>query len=429
MKKIADNNNVKIIYVLLDGVGDLPHPDLAGKTPLEAATTKNMDVLAKNGIMGQVISVGKGIAPESDIAVFNMLGYKFQHSDYAGRGVIEAIGIGIDFKDGDLALRGNFATLDNEGKIIDRRAGRKIEREDAEKISKELEEKIKFSNPDASVAVAPTVGHRVTVRLRDSKPLSSEISNTDPAYTRVDGMGIAKAVTDFMKIEKCIPLEQTENASNAANLVNEFTEQSLKIMKKSDVNKQRSQNSKKLLNSILLRDAGNKYPNVKPINDLHSMNFSCIVDMPVEVGISNILKMKSFNAGGLTDYEKKASVAAQAMETENAIYVHLKGPDEFGHDGDAIGKMKNIEEIDKRFFGTLLNHIDVSKIAVMISADHSTPSIHKGHSDDPVPVLISGDMITNDDTQRFTEAEAKKGAIGLIAGVQVLKTGIDLFKT
>jgi len=414
---------------LLDGVGDLPHPDLAGKTPLEAATTKNMDMLAKNGIMGQVISVGKGIAPESDIAVFNMLGYKFQHSDYAGRGVIEAIGIGIDFKDGDLALRGNFATLDDEGKIIDRRAGRRIEREDVEKISKEIEKEIKFSNPNTTVAVAPTVGHRVTVRLRGDKPLSSEISNTDPAYARVDGMGIAKAVSDFMKIEKCIPLEQTENAANAANLVNEFTEQSLEIMKKSDVNKQRSQKNKKLLNSILLRDAGNKYPNVKPINDLHSMNFSCIVDMPVEIGISNILKMKAFNAGGLTDYEEKARVAAQAMKTENAIYVHLKGPDEFGHDGDAIGKMKNIEEIDERFFGTLLDHVDVSKIAIMISADHSTPSIHKGHSDDPVPLLISGNMITNDDTQRFTETEAKKGAIGLIDGVQVVKTGIDLFKT
>ena len=418
-----------MIYVLLDGVGDLPHPNLSGKTPLEAATTENIDTLARNGVMGQVISVGKGIAPESDIAVFNMLGYKFQHSDYAGRGVIEAIGVGIDFRDGDLALRGNFATLDHEGKIIDRRAGRKIEREDAEKISNEIEKKIRFSNPNTSVVVAPTIGHRIIVRLRNSKPLSSEITNTDPAYARVDGMGIAKAVTDFMKIEKCIPLEQTKNATDAANLVNEFTEQSLEIMKKSVVNKQRSEKNKKLLNSILLRDAGNKYPNVKPINDLYSMNFSCIVDMPVEVGISNILKMKAFDAGGLTDYEKKASIAAQAMDTENAIYVHLKGPDEFGHDGDAIGKMKNIEEIDKRFFGTLLEHIDVSKIAVMISADHSTPCIYKGHSDDPVPLLISGDMIANDDTQRFTEAEAKKGAIGLIEGVRVVKTGIDLFKT
>jgi len=418
-----------MIYVLLDGVGDLPHPNLSGKTPLEAATTENIDTLARNGVMGQVISVGKGIAPESDIAVFNMLGYKFQHSDYAGRGVIEAIGVGIDFRDGDLALRGNFATLDHEGKIIDRRAGRKIEREDAEKISNEIEKKIRFSDPNTSVVVAPTIGHRIIVRLRNSKPLSSEITNTDPAYARVDGMGIAKAVTDFMKIEKCIPLEQTKNATDAANLVNEFTEQSLEIMKKSDVNKQRSEKNKKLLNSILLRDAGNKYPNVKPINDLHSMNFSCIVDMPVEVGISNILKMKAFNAGGLTDYEKKASIAAQAMDTENAIYVHLKGPDEFGHDGDAIGKMKNIEEIDKRFFGTLLDHIDVSKIAVMISADHSTPCIYKGHSDDPVPLLISGDMISNDNTQRFTEIESKKGMIGLIEGAQVVKTGIDLFKT
>ena len=377
---MADDNRIKIVYVLLDGVGDLPHPDLDGKTPLEAAATPNMDALAKNGVMGQVISVGKGIAPESDIAVFNMLGYRFQHSDYAGRGVIEAIGIGIDFKDGDLALRGNFATLDNEGQIIDRRAGRKIERDDAEKISKEIENGVKFSNPEASVVVAPTIGHRIIVRLRDSKQLSSEITNTDPAYTRVDGMGIAKAVSDFMRIEKCIPMEQTGDASNAAKLVNEFTEQSLEIMKKSDVNKQRAQKNKKLLNSILLRDAGNKYPNVKPINELHAMNFSCIVDMPVEVGISNILKMKTFNAGGLTDYEEKAKVAAQAMNTENAIYVHLKGPDEFGHDGDAIGKMKNIEEIDKRFFGTLLDNIDVSKTAVMISADHSTPCINKGHS-------------------------------------------------
>ena len=418
-----------MVYVLLDGVGDLPHPDLDGKTPLEAASTTHMDALAKNGVMGQVISVGKGIAPESDIAVFNMLGYKFQHSDYAGRGVIEAIGIGIDFQDGDLALRGNFATLDNDGRIIDRRAGRKIERDDAEKISKEIESKIKFSNPNASVVVAPTIGHRIIVRLRDNKPLSSEITNTDPAYTRVDGMGIAKAVSDFMKIEKCIPMEQTDDASNAANLVNEFTEQSLEIMKESNVNRQRSEKNKKLLNSILLRDAGNKYPNVKPINELHAMNFSCIVDMPVEIGISNILKMKTFNAGGLTDYEEKAKVAAQAMSTENAIYVHLKGPDEFGHDGDAIGKMKNIEEIDKRFFGTLLNNIDVSKIAVMISADHSTPCINKGHSDDPVPLLISGDMIVNDNSQRFTEEDSKKGTIGLIEGANVVKTGIDLFKT
>ena len=428
MKKITPNTDIKIVFVLLDGVGDLPHPDLKGKTPLEAAITPNMDKLARNGSMGQVISVGKGIAPESDIAVFNMLGYKFEHINYAGRGVIEAIGVGIDFQDGDLALRGNFATLDKEGRIVDRRAGRQIEREDAENIAKEIEQKIKFSNSDASVVVAPTIGHRVVVKLRDNKPLSSEISNTDPAYARIDGMGIAKAVGDFLKIEKCIPLEQSTSATNAANLVNEFTSQSLEIMKKSDVNKRRSEENKKLLSCILLRDAGNKHPNVKSINELHSMNFSCIVDMPVEVGISNVLKMKTFNAPGLTDYEEKAKVAAKAIETENAIYVHLKGPDEFGHDGNAIGKMENIEDIDKRFFGTLLENIDPRKVVVMISADHSTPCIYKGHSDDPVPLLISGNMIENDNAQRFTETESKNGSIGLIEGAQVVETAIKIIK-
>jgi len=187
--------------------------------------------------------------------------------------------------------------------------------------------------------------------------------------------------------------------------------------------------NKKLLNSIILRDAGNQYPDVKPINELYSMNFSCIVDMPVEHGISQVLKMKAFNAGGLTDYEEKAKIAAKSLETQNSIYVHLKGPDEFGHDGDAEGKMKNIEEIDRRFFGTLLENIDTNKVTVVISADHSTPCINKGHSDDPVPLLISGNLIKNDETKRFTEDEAKKGNIGLIEGVHVVKTALDLIKS
>ena len=418
-----------MVYVLLDGVGDLPHPNLVGKTPLDAASTPNLDRLAKNGTMGQVITVGKGIAPESDIAVFNMLGYKFKHNDYAGRGVVEAIGIGIDFKDGDLALRGNFATLNDDGVIIDRRAGRNIEKQDTETVSNEIEEKIKFSDENATAIITPTIGHRLVIRIRSNCTLSSNISNTDPAYGRVDGMGIARAVTDFLKIEKCLPLDEESHTKLASKLVNELTEQSLDIMKKSKVNERRKENDKKLLNGILLRDAGNIYPKVTPINDLHSMKFSCIVDMPVEIGISKILKMKTYDAGGRTDYEEKAKVAAKAMDEQNAVYVHLKGPDEFGHDGDAQGKMENIEEIDKRFFGTLLDNIDSSKVAVIVSADHSTPCINKGHSADPVPLLISGDMVTNDDTQRFTEIEAKKGRIELIDGAQVITTGIDVIKS
>jgi 2,3-bisphosphoglycerate-independent phosphoglycerate mutase len=428
--KITDNSDVRMVYVLLDGVGDLPHPDLKGATPLSYAKTPNLDKIARNGSIGQVISVGKGIAPQSDIAVFSMLGYKFQHVDYVGRGVIEAIGIGIDFRDGDLALRGNFATVNDDNIIVDRRAGRKIEKEDALAITLEIERKIKFSNPRASVVVAPTIGHRVVVRIRcNGECLSSEISNTDPAYARIAGIGVAKAVGDYLTIEKSLPLNESPSAKLSATLVNEFTEQSLAIMKKSEINKTRKEKGKKLLNSILLRDAGNKFPDVIPINDLHAMKFSCIVDMPVEIGISNVLKMKAFNAGGLTDYEEKARVAAKALETQNAIYVHIKGPDEFGHDGDAIGKMKNIEEIDRRFFGTLLDNIDTRKVSVVISGDHSTPCINKGHSDDPVPVLVSGDSVKKDGTTRFTEEEAKKGKIGLLAGADVIKTALKLIKS
>ena len=425
-----DNSKVHMIYVLLDGVGDLPHPNLNGKTPLEAANTPTLDKIASNGVIGEVISVGKGIAPESDIAVFNMLGYKFEHVDYAGRGVIEAIGVGIDFKDGDLALRGNYSTLNEEEIITDRRAGRHIEKEDADGIAKELEEKIKFSDPDTKIVVAPTIGHRVTVRIRTpSKKLSSKITNTDPAYSNIGGMGVAKAVGDFLKIEKCLPLDDVENSKFTANLVNEFSEQSIKIMKESKINKKRKEENKKQLSCILLRDAGNKYPDVSPINEKHKMKFSCIVDMPVELGISEVLKMKAFEAGGLTDYEEKAKVAAKAMETQNAIYVHLKGPDEFGHDGDAIGKMKNIEEIDQRFFKTLVENIDSSKVAIIISADHSTPCINKGHSDDPVPVIVSADFIKNDGTTRMTEEQAKKGSIGLLQGAEVVTKSLELIRS
>ena len=425
-----DNSDIHMIYVLLDGVGDLPHPDLDGKTPLEAANTPTLDKIARNGAIGEVISVGKGIAPESDIAVFNMLGYKFKHADYVGRGVIEAIGVGIDFRDGDLALRGNYSTLNDENVIIDRRAGRHIEKEDADGIAKEIVENIKMSSPDISVVVAPTIGHRVTVRIRKkSQKLSSRITNTDPAYINIGGMGVAKAVGDFLKIEKCLPLEDTEDSKFTANIVNEFSEKSIEIMKNSQINKRRQNENKKQLSCILLRDAGNKYPDVIPINEKYGMNFSCIVDMPVELGISEVLKMKAFEAGGLTDYEEKAKVAAKAMETQNLIYVHLKGPDEFGHDGDAIGKMKNIEEIDQRFFKTLVENIDSSKVAIIISADHSTPCINKGHSDDPVPVLVSGDFIKKDGTTRMTEEQAKKGSIGLLQGADVVEKALELIKS
>jgi 2,3-bisphosphoglycerate-independent phosphoglycerate mutase len=414
----------RIVYVLLDGIGDLPHPALNELTPLEAAYTPNLDSLARKGAMGKVISVGKGIAPQSDIAVFNMLGYSFKDGSYVGRGVIESIGCDIDFRDGDLALRGNFATIDDKLKIVDRRAGRIISVEEAKAVCKTLRESIKFSDPDASVALEPTVAHRVVIRLRHKRmKLSDKITNTDPAYDKVDGMGIAKATTQEMYVQKSEAQDKSEEAKVAAKMLNEFTNQVINILKDHPVNKSRVASGKKPMNCILARDSGNRYPSVMPISQRHRIDVGCIVDMPVEIGISKVLDMQMFRAGDVNDYEEKAKVAAKSLSKVNAVYVHIKGPDEFGHDGDAKGKKKNIEDIDKRFFGTLIDELK-DYTAIVVSGDHSTPCVAKGHSDDPVPLLVSGPGVNQDGSARFTETYAKRGSLGLVMGADVLDTAI-----
>ena len=148
--------------------------------------------------------------------------------------------------------------------------------------------------------------------------------------------------------------------------------------------------------------------------------------MPVEIGIAKVLGMQSIAAGGVEDYEAKAQETVKLLEKFDLVYVHLKGPDEYGHDGNALGKKENIEGIDRRYFGTLLNNQALSNAMIMISGDHSTPCIKKAHSDDPVPLLISGDSISNDGSERFTEAFASQGSLGLLAGVNVLDTALKI---
>ncbi len=412
--------DIRLVYVLLDGVGDLPHTSLNDLTPLEAAYTPILDSLARNGAMGTVISVGRGIAPQSDIAVFNMLGYSFRDGSYVGRGVIESIGCNIDFRDGDLALRGNFATVDNRLKIVDRRAGRVISTAEANAVCKTLCDEIKFSDRDASIALEPTIAHRVVIRLRHGRmKLSDRITNTDPAYDKVEGMGIAKDTTGDMFVQKSAAEEDSDQARTAAKLLNEFTTQVVELLRDHPINKTRVAAGKRAMNCILARDSGNMYPQVIPINKKHGITVGCIVDMPVEIGISKVLGMEMFQAGDINAYEEKAHVAARSLKSVNAVYVHIKGPDEFGHDGDARGKKKNIEDIDRRFFGPLVQELQ-GNAAIVVSADHSTPCLKKGHSDDPVPLLVSGSMIKQDGSARFTENYAKRGRLGMLMGADVL---------
>jgi 2,3-bisphosphoglycerate-independent phosphoglycerate mutase len=408
----------KMVYVLLDGVGDRPNPNLNDTTPLEAAYTPNLDLLTRKGATGIVYPVGPDIPPESDIAVFSMLGYDLS-SNYFGRGVVETIGVNLDFRNGDLALRANFATLDQGGIIIDRRAGRNLTQNEASELAEAIN-KIKLSR-GAEFKFIPTISHRGVLRIRvEGKNLSSELGNTDPAYARVGGMGVAKEVKGRLTVKRSEPLIDSENAALSADLVNEFTDKAMSILETHPVNQARKTQGKKPANIILLRDAGSSLPNIQTIPDRFGIKFACILDMPVEKGVAKIVGMSEHQAGGVEDYAVKAEKTLDLLKKYDGVYIHIKGPDEPGHDGNANLKTQVIEKIDAAFFSRLVQQANLAETVFVVSADHSTPCILKGHSADPVPLLISGPKIKRDSSCRFTEHDASTGGLGAMRGVDVL---------
>jgi 2,3-bisphosphoglycerate-independent phosphoglycerate mutase len=409
----------RLLYILLDGVGDRPNPALNYTTPLDAALTPNLDALARQGVKGLVYPVGKGVAPESDVAVFSMLGYDV-HTDYPGRGVIEAVGLDLDFRSGDLVVRANFATIDESNRIVDRRVGRCLGEEEAKALAQALNEQVKLSG--AKFRFVHSVGHRAVLVIRvEGETLSGMISNTDPAYERVGKLGVAKEGKIKPYIEEAKPLEDTKAAKLAAELVNEFTKQALKVLKDHPINQERVKRGQLPANAVLLRDGGSELPPIKSLYERFKMRFAALTDMPVERGIAKITGMQSFEAGGLRDYAAKARKTLELLTRYGGVYVHLKGPDEPGHDGDAWGKKKVIEDIDQQFFSKLLLNIDLERVVVVISADHSTPCTLRAHSADPVPLLITGGKAGKDGVCRFTEKDCRRGSLGSLIGKEVLE--------
>ena len=409
---------MKLIYVVIDGLGDLPIKELGDETPLGFAETPNLDSLASKGRLGLMYTVGKGIAPESDIAVISILGYDpFKY--HVGRGPIEAYGAGLSMKDGDLALRCNFATLGPDKKIVDRRVGRTLTTEEASKLSEAINQEVKLESFPAEFEFKNTLGHRAVLVIKSKDlPLSAEITNTDPAYERVKGLGIAKPEFE-MVLKECMPLEDTEEARRAAQLVNEFTEKSHEVLDRHEVNKRREAEGELKANVILSRDAGDEIPRFFNINEHYGVRFACLADMPVERGISRIAGMHLIDIPPPTkdtkaDSDLRIRRLMEIYPSFDCFYIHIKGPDEPGHDGDFERKAKIISEIDKFFFGELLSRIDLKETLICVTADHSTPCSLKGHSDDPVPLLIAGGNIKPDGIKKFSEKECKKGSLGLL---------------
>jgi 2,3-bisphosphoglycerate-independent phosphoglycerate mutase len=401
---------LKVGYVLLDGCADRPNPSLNYTTPLQAAFTPNLDGLALRARLGTVVTVRRGVAPESDIAVFNMLGYSFAEG-YPGRGVIEAVGSGLDIEDGDLALRANFASVKGRS-IVDRRAGRDLTQDEAQSLADDLNS-ITLSGGD--LEFRSTVSYRGVLLIRAKERISADISNTDPAYSRVGGFGAARKTSSQDSVKRCVP-GKSEESKRAASLVNEFTAKSLKVLARSRVNSERVRAGRLPANAVLLRDAGDHLPRLPSFEAKYGMKGIALVDMPAEIGIAKLLGMKIVPVTNRLDMNEKAALFDSELSDGAVVYVHIKGPDEFGHDGDPVGKKKVIEKIDRDFFSKAARRAD--DVVLGVSCDHATPCTMKMHSSDPVPLLISG--ASDGVARRFTEQEAKLGSLGLLKGSEVL---------
>jgi 2,3-bisphosphoglycerate-independent phosphoglycerate mutase len=425
---------LKLIFVAIDGMGDIPIKSLCNKTPLEVADTPNMDSLAKTGKTGLMYSVRKGVAPESDVAVISLLGYDpFKYS--TGRGVIEAAGVGLNMKDGDLALRCNFATLGEGKTILDRRVARGLSTKEATELTKAVNKEVKLESYPAIFEFRNTLGHRAVLLIKSkAKPLSSNITNSDPAYTVINGIGVAKAEVE-MVLQTCEPTDNTEAAKVSAGLVNEFIDKSHKLLENHPINVKRAAEGKLKANVVLTRDAGHLLPRFFNINERYHVNFACLADMHAERGIAQLAGMESSllppPSGNLQkDCEIRVKTLLETLPKHDCFYIHLKGPDEPGHDGNCTLKTQIISAIDKYFFGPLLKHISLEDNLICITTDHATPCALKVHSDTPVPVLISGDkIIGNGKAVKFCEKECAKGSLGTIErGCELMPKLMELLK-
>jgi 2,3-bisphosphoglycerate-independent phosphoglycerate mutase len=424
---------LKLIYVAIDGMGDLPIAELGNETPLEAAKTLNLDFLAKNGKTGLMYTVRKGVAPESDAAVISLLGYDpFEYS--TGRGIIEAVGAGIDVKDGDLALRCNFATLGQGKTIIDRRVKRTLTTEEATELSSAANNEIRLESCPSTFEFKNTLGHRAVLVLKGKeKCLSSKITNSDPAYTMVNGIGVATPNVK-MVLKKSEPLDDTEEARNSAGLVNEFIEKAHALWENHPINKKRAAEGKLKANCVLTRDAGSQLPKFFNINERYNVNFAALADMHAERGIAHLAGMQAAllppPSGDLKgDCEIRVKKLLAVLPSHDCFYIHLKGPDEPGHDGNCHRKTEIISAIDKYFFGELLPKISLKDHIICVTSDHATPCALKVHSDTPVPVLISGGKVKDGNVAKFSERECEKGSLGVLArGCELMPKLMELLK-
>ena len=372
----------KIVLLVMDGLGGMPIT-VGGPTELEAAQTPNMDQLASEGVLGQVTPIRPGITPGSGPAHLALFGYDPLEYEI-GRGVLESVGVGLQVRRGDVAARGNFCTLDEQGNITDRRAGR-IATDEALPLVDRLK---KVAIPGVSTELRHVKEYRFAVLMR-GEDLNPDIDDTDPQRTGVP------------------PLPATARSAAAgytADLFNQWISKARESL---------ADNAK--ANGITLRGFATD-PNLPSFQDSYGLRAAAISVYPMYKGVASLVGMQVINFSGETPEDEFAALA-KAWDEHDFFFIHIKKTDSKGEDGDFEGKAKIIEGVDQALPDLLKLQPDV----LIITGDHSTPAKFKTHSWHPVPFLLwAPDSVRPDDQSSFGERACGRGGLGNFPSMETL---------
>jgi 2,3-bisphosphoglycerate-independent phosphoglycerate mutase len=362
----------KIVLLVLDGVGGLPR-EPGGLTELEAAHTPNLDNLAARGICGLQQPVGPGITPGSGPGHLALFGYDpIQYQ--VGRGVLSALGIDFKLTSQDVAARGNFGTIDGEGRVVDRRAGR-IPTEKNKELCALLRE---IELPGVELFIETVKEYRLLLVLR-GEGLSGEITDTDPQEIG----------------EK--PLEPeplSSEAEKTARLVREFSDQTREILADHHP-----------ANAVLLRGFS-KRPHWPQVEDAFGLKAAAIAAYPMYRGVAQLVGMEVLDAGEAV--EEEFDVLENCWHDSDFFFLHVKRMDSAGEDGDFERKVALIEEVDTQ----VPRLLELGPNVLIVTGDHSTPSLLKSHSWHPVPVILCSRYCRADEVDRFGERACINGGLG-----------------
>jgi len=382
LKDLIIKNDTKIVLVVLDGLGGLSIKE-GGATELGAAKTPNLDKLAFKSSCGLMYPIAPGITPGSGPAHLALFGYDPVEYNI-GRGVLSALGIDFDIKKGDLCARVNFATIDKQGKITDRRAGR-ISTEENRRLCKKLRENIK-PKEGIEVFIETEKEHRACLILR-GEGLGEHIPDTDPQQEGIEPIE-AKATET--------------NSQKAAEIVGEIIKQSRQILKDED-----------MANMILLRGFANfhSYPTVEERFGLRAF---AIASYPMYRGLAKLVGMKL--APATQTEEEEVETLKKNFEEYDYFFVHFKKTDSYGEDGNFQAKVKVIEKVDR----LMPDIINLKPDVLIVTCDHSTPAKLKSHSWHTIPVLLFSEHVRQDKLKKFDEFNCRCGSLSGLHSVDLM---------